>query len=347
MGETHRLFPRQSSHLRNKRNMQVPKTRIGYKGVRQSPTIYPNLSTAEVDIALVTSDITAEMSKNRLLVYRDKEALRIHYRASPLGLTNKADGSKRRIDHLLYPALDINLINGGIPEHYGTIIYSGISDAIQAIQDMGKYCLLVKRDFESAVRHIPVSPIDSPLQGFHWKGTYNAESFLPFGLRTAPYLFNLFTEVFHWVLEEELQALGLRVRIIHYLDDFLMVLPPQASTAQYTTVFTNLCLEVGLSIKESKNDEGTVASFAAVEFDTSTIVIRLPAKKLLKGQSMTQRTAEKKSVSLLELQKITGHLNFVATVVLLGRTFLRRLYNMELHFPPGSGHPKWRLSSEA
>jgi len=321
--------------------------RIGYKGVRESPTIYPNLSTAEVDIALVTSDITTKMSKNRLLVYQDKEPLPIHYTAWPLGLTDKADGSKRRIHHLSYPALDTNSINGGIPEHYGTIIYSGISDAIPAIQDMVKYCLLVKRDVESAFRHIPISPLDSPLLGFHWKGTHYAESFLPFGLRTAPYLFNFFAEVFYWILEEKHKALGLRVRIIHYLDNYLMVLQPQASTAQYTTVFTNRCLEVGLSIKESKNEEGTVASFAGVEFDISKMVIQLPATKLLKGQSITQRTAEKKSVSLLELQKITGYLNFVATVVPLGRTFRRRLYNIELHFPPGSGYHKRRLSSEA
>ena len=201
--------------------------RIGYEGVRESPTIHPNLSTAEVEIPLVTSDITTEMSKNHLLVYREKEALPTHYTASPLGLTDKADGSKKCIHHLSYPTLDTNSINGGIPEHYGTIIYSGISDAIQAIQERGKYCLLAKRDFEWAFHHIPVAPLDSPLLEFHWNGTYYAEAFLPFGLRTAPYLFNLFAEVFHWILEEELKTLGLRVRIIHYLDDFPMVLHQQ------------------------------------------------------------------------------------------------------------------------
>ena len=94
-----------------------------------------------------------------------------------------------------------------------------------------------------------------------------------------------------------------------------MLLPPQSSTARYTIVFTNLCHQVGLSIEESKKEEGMVASFAGVEFDISQMVMRLPAKKLLKGQSITQRTAEKKLVSLLELQKMAGYLNFVATVV--------------------------------
>ena len=62
---------------------------------------------------------------------------------------------------------------------------------------------------------------------------------------------------------------------------------------------------------------------------------------------MTQRTVEMKSASLLDLQRITGYLNFVSMIVPLGRTFLRRLYSRELHFPPGSGYDKQRLSSEA
>jgi len=39
------------------------------------------------------------------------------------------------------------------------------------------------------------------------------------------------------------------------------------------------------------------------------------------------------SLSPLELQRLAGYLNFVAMVVPLGHTFLRRLYNMQLYFP--------------
>ena len=321
--------------------------RIGYEGVRESPTIHPNLSTAQADTNLVTADIAIELSKNQLPVYPNKECLPIAFTASPLGLTDKADGSQRRIHQLSYPTTDGSSINVGVPEHYGTMTYSGIGEPIQAIQDMGKDCILVKRDFESAFRHIPVSPLDSPLLGFQWESTYYAESFLPFRLRTAPYLFYLFAEVFPRILEETLNAQGLRGRIIHYLNDFLIVRPPESNPEQYTTLFTKLCGEVGLSIKESKNEEGKVASFAGIECDTKHMVIPLPTKKLLKAQSMTQRTAEKKSASLLDLQRITGYLNFVSTVVPLGRTFFRRLYNMELYFTPGSRYHKRRLSSEA
>jgi len=111
--------------------------------------------------------------------------------------TDKADGSKRRIHHVSFPPGCPTAINSCIPEHYGTITHSGIEDGIEAVQKLGKNCILVKHDFASAFRHIPVSPEDSPLLGFHWLDKYYAERFLPFGLRTAPYLFNLFAEVFH------------------------------------------------------------------------------------------------------------------------------------------------------
>ena len=39
------------------------------------------------------------------------------------------------------------------------------------------------------------------------------------------------------------------------------------------------------------------------------------------------------SLSLIDLQRITGFHNFVTVVVPVGRIFLRWLYNMKLHFP--------------
>ena len=143
--------------------------RIGYEGSRTSVTIHPNLSRAEEAPSTVTAEIISELKKNRLELYSDYGSLPNHYTASPLGLTDKSDGSKRRIHHLSYPAADPSAINHGIPEEYGAITYSGIEDAIRAIQLFGPGCILIKRDFEAAFRHIPVSPLDTPLLGFQWQ----------------------------------------------------------------------------------------------------------------------------------------------------------------------------------
>ena len=128
--------------------------------------------------------------------------------------------------------------------------------------------------------------------------------------------------------------MGPQIQVIHYLDNFLLVLPPTTAPEQCSQTFKLLCEEVGLAIKEAKNEQGSIASFAGIEIDTRSMVIRLPEKKLQKAKSLVHVAIARKSATLLELQQITGYLNFVSTVVPLGRTFLRRLYNIQVCFPP-------------
>ena len=299
--------------------------RIGYHGHRSTITIHQNLPTAEHDSKLVSADIVKKLHKNRLVTYPDMASLPTIFTASPLGLVDKSNGTKRRIHHLSYPPGDPSPINNGIPEEYGTIAYSNIHQAVQAVQHFGSGCTLVKCDFESAYCHVPVSPLDSPLLIFKWENRYYAERFLPFGLCTATCLFDLFAEVFHWILADKFKHQKLEAKIIHYLDDFIIVLPEGGNTALHAQTFTSLCFTVGLSIKESKNEEAKVATFGGLELNTQAMVIRLPEKKLLKAREIIRTT----------------------TVVLLRQSFLRRLYNMELYFPPGTRHAKLRLSREA
>ena len=180
--------------------------KIGYEGCRKTITTHPNLFLANIDAALVTADLVSELKKNHLEVYQDSGSLPQYYMASPLGLADKPDGSKRRIHHLAYPTGHESSINSGIPDLYGAIQYSGIEDAITAVQTFQTNCILIKRDFEAAFRHLPILPKDSPLLGFHWQNQYYAKRFFPFGLQTALYLFNLFAEVFHWILEQQLNS---------------------------------------------------------------------------------------------------------------------------------------------
>jgi len=95
--------------------------RIGYEGSRNIATIHPNLKTAIDEAETVSADILSELNQSRLEVFPDLNGLPSHFTASPLGLTDKADGSKRRIHHLSYPPGEMSGINAGIPEHYGSI----------------------------------------------------------------------------------------------------------------------------------------------------------------------------------------------------------------------------------
>ena len=143
--------------------------RIGYHGHRSMITIHQNLPTAEHDSKRVSADIVKKLHKNRLVTYPDMASVPNIFTDSALGLVDKSDGTKRCIHHLSYPPGDPSAINNGISEKYGTIAYRNIDQAVQAVQYYGRGCILVESNFESAFRHVPVSPLDSPLLGFKWE----------------------------------------------------------------------------------------------------------------------------------------------------------------------------------
>ena len=78
---------------------------------------------------------------------------------------------------------------------------------------------MMKRDLKAAFRMIPVCTEDQWLLIFEWGENYYQELFLPFGLRTALFIFNLFGEAFQWILQRKYSWVLKR-----YLDDFLLVL---------------------------------------------------------------------------------------------------------------------------
>jgi hypothetical protein len=55
-----------------------------------------------------------------------------------------------------------------------------------------------KVDIKSAYRIIPVHPSDSHLLGMFWQSGFYVDLALPFGLRSAPGIFNSLADLFHW-----------------------------------------------------------------------------------------------------------------------------------------------------
>lgn len=68
---------------------------------------------------------------------------------------------------------------------------------------------------------------DWELLGMHWKGAYYVDTCLPFGLRSAPYLFNQFAAALHWIL-----AHNYNIHTVHYLDDYFFAGPASSSACR-------------------------------------------------------------------------------------------------------------------
>ena len=75
---------------------------------------------------------------------------------------------------------------------------------------------MAKVDLKSAFRIIPVRKQDWELLGIHWRNQYYVDTCLPFGLRSAPYLFNQFADALEWILRNNYSLQW----VIHYLDDY-------------------------------------------------------------------------------------------------------------------------------
>ncbi|KAG5717075.1 hypothetical protein E4T56_gene4071 [Termitomyces sp. T112] len=122
------------------------------------------------------------------------------------------------IHHLSW--LDGSSINNGISNAEASIAYDMVDRAIDDLIASGPGSLMLKLDLESTFHHIPVCSIDWPLLGFEWLGQLYYNVMLVFSMHSAPYIFNLFAEALHWILQYNLPAY-----MCHYLDDFLTIFP--------------------------------------------------------------------------------------------------------------------------
>ena len=100
--------------------------------------------------------------------------------------------------------------------------YITIDTAIGGILANGRGCFLAKTDVDTAFRLIPLGPCDYKLFGMQWEGNFFYDKVLPFGSRSAPFLFNQLSEAAEWIL---LNHCGISF-VCHILVDFLFIEPP-------------------------------------------------------------------------------------------------------------------------
>ena len=79
--------------------------------------------------------------------------------------------------------------------------------------------------------------------------------YLPFRIRTSPFLFDLFAKALHWILVAVLTW----SLVLHYLDDFFAILSPYNDPIAYGKEFDLVCDDLGLSVNHTKDVIVTIA----------------------------------------------------------------------------------------
>ena len=311
---------------------------LGYKGPRRQ-RVSRNLKSALEHPTVINDELMKEMKSQRIAGPFDTPPLP-NLQCSGVGVVPKKTGGWRMIMHLSAP-LD-NSINDGISKEEFTLRYSTVDDAVRIIRELGPNTLLAKMDIKSAFRTIPVRPEDRELLGIYWQQKYYVDCCLPFGLRSAPYIFNTYAEALEWILRNH----GIQ-HIIHYLDDFLIAGEPGSSDCgQALTHMLRICRQLGFPIAEGKIEgPATILVFLGILLDTVKLEMRLPEDKLAALKALLQQWRTTKKTTKRELLSLIGSLSFAAKVIPAGRIFLRRLIDLSTSVP--KLHHRIKLNASA
>ena len=294
---------------------------IGYKGPH-TPYTARNLSSALQHPDVITSELQKEVAAGRVLgPFADRPLPSL--RTSGLGAAAKKQGKWRMILHLSAPYGAS--VNDGISKEEFSLHYSSVDDAVKLLHPYGKGAIMAKVDLKAAFRMVPVRATDWDLLGMFWKGSYYVDTCLPFGLRSAPCLFNHFAKALHWILVTNHQ-----VEAIHYLDDFLIAgAAGRDQCAASVRVTLSICEHLGVPVAFDKLEEpSTQITFLGILLDSEALTLSLPQEKLAEILLLVQSWLSRRRASKRELLSFIGKLSFVAKVVPAGRLFLCRLIDL-------------------
>ena len=162
----------------------------------------------------------------------------------PLSSTLLSNGQSLQINHIgvvpkghtpdrWYIITDLTFphgwsVNDGIAGGMCSLEYTTVGKVAGAALALGRGTLLAKIDIKSAYRLISVHPAERPLLGLQWQGSVYVDRKPPFGLRSAPKIFNCVADALEWCFQQA----GVS-NIDHYLDDFITFGHPGSVTCSH------------------------------------------------------------------------------------------------------------------
>ena len=310
---------------------------IGYTAQHHNLTC-PNLPSAEQHHAFITTHLHTCCTNGETAGPFSSPPFK-PFHSSGVGAVPKKSGKLRLIHHLSAPRG--TSINDGISREDFSLKYISVDTAIAAILQKGQGAFPSKVDIRNAFRLCPVRQDDWHLLGIHWRGQYYFERVLPFGLRSSPFIFNQVADALEWVLCHEFAI----KEIMHYLDDYLNVTGQSKEHAQrQLQIILELFEYLGVPVAPEKVEgPAQVIVFLGIILDTIKLEAHLPPDKLEELRQLITQFTDARWVPLRELESFLGKLSFAARVVIPGRTFMRRLWDLLAKFNHGEPHFRIRL----
>ena len=166
---------------------------------------------------------------------------------------------------------------------------------------------------------------------------------LPFGLRSAPFLFNQLADAIHW----SLQHIHNVRHVLHYLDEFFTAgSPGSTECADNLQSMLSLCTTINAPVKSSKIEGPlTRITFLGIVINTDEMMVGISQEGKADLILAIQSLRRKDKCTKYQLLSLVGKLSFACKVIPAGRIFLRRL--LDLSCKMKRMHYQHRLTTEA
>ena len=294
-----------------------------------------NLLSARSQIEITTKLIESEVQKGFLVGPFNKMPFDI-YRVNPVGI---AEGKYSKKKHLIvdlsapHNDQDHTCLNELINKEDFSLNYVTIDHAIDIIKKTGKGSWLCKTDISDAFKLIPIHPSLWPFHGIKWNDEYYFYVRLVFGSRSSPKIFDMLSQAICWTATQVFKIQN----ILHLLDDFLTIDPPDYMAERTMSLLTMLFKRLNIPIAINKTVGPTQClEYLGIILDTNKMEARLPIEKVQRISEILQSFQNRKSCTKRELLSLLGHLNFACRVIKPGRSFVSFLISLsttvkELH----------------
>ena len=162
--------------------------------------------------------------------------------------------------------------------------------------------------------------------GICWRNKFYIDTCSPFGLCSAPFIFNQLSVAIHWILQHKYSV----SLLLHYLDDFFTAGAPDTSESQNNLeAMLSVCQKINAPVKLTEVEgPSTSITFLGIMIYTITMTVSISRERKQEYMFALQFMIEHRKCTKQQLLSLIGKLSFACKVVPTGRTFLHRMIDL-------------------
>ena len=221
-------------------------------------------------------------------------------------------------------------INSEIPEEYKRVTYLSFVQLCNLIYNIGINGYIWTIDAEDAYYRIPVNKKYYHLLGIKWRNKYIFFKCLPFGLSTAPSIYNQFADGLKWACEHHYpntfySKITNSFNIDHYLDDFVGGNSNFDISKKQMSILENIFKYLNIPTSKRKCI-GPFQTIDVLGYTFSTLIlitIAIQEKKRIKYLKFIKNILSNNFITINLYEKVTGYTRHCTNIIPNAKSFCR------------------------